>query len=231
MPTVTLTVSEYNALRLRTALAVHRNAQNGGGERGPRARVSVPVSTLARDAEMLELEEGRTMAGPSTTQAALPQDAVRLCPARDPVNAGRTVRVEWAGRCHGCQAPIWAATWPGTRHQTPRRCPGCGGAPVFRVWQVPQGPESPLSATDPRMNGDIPGCNGDPLADPPEQRKSDTGFVTPRNPPRAPRGGRPRIYPEPAARQRAYRDRRRSKESRPSPVAGSPSVRSGRAAS
>ena len=194
-------------------------------------RDSVRTSTPARDGSMLEIESGRTVAPSETTGASLPSGTAPLSPARDPVNAGRTVRVEWAGRCHGCQAPIWAATWPGTRHQTPRRCPGCGGAPVFRVWQVLQGPESPLSATEARVNGDIPGRVARPLPKPHTPRRFDTGFVTPRTPSGARRGGRPRIYPESAARQRAYRDRRRSKESRPSPVAGSPSVRSGRAAS
>jgi hypothetical protein len=193
-------------------------------------RGSVRTPTPARDGSMLEIESGRTVAPSETTGATLPSGAAPLTPARDPVNAGRTVRVEWAGRCHGCQAPIWAATWPGTRHQAPRRCPGCGGAPVFRVWQVPQGPESPLSATEPRVNGDIAGWNGAPLGNPPKQRGFDTGFVTSRTPSGGRRGGRPRIYPESAARQRAYRARRRSEGPCPSPVAGSPSIRSGRAA-
>jgi hypothetical protein len=214
MPTVAVTVSKYNELRLRTALAAavqNGNAQNGGGAGGTSVRVSVPVSTLARDAAMLELEEGPPMAGSSTTQAAPPQDAVRLCPARDPVNAGRTVRVEWAGRCHGCQAPIWVARWPGTRQQAPRRCPGCGGGSVFRAWHVRQGPEGVIET---RGNGNIAGWNDDPLAESPPERKNEMGLYDGPTESRARRGGRPRKHRSKAAAQavaaRAYRARRRT---------------------
>jgi hypothetical protein len=121
---------------------------------------SVRASTPARDGSMLEIESGRTVAPSETTGATLPSGAAPLSPARDPVNAGRTVRVEWGGRCHACQAPIWAATWPGTRQQAPpRRCPDCGGAPVFRAWRVLQ---APLGAIETRVNGDIAGWNGAP---------------------------------------------------------------------
>jgi hypothetical protein len=71
-----------------------------------------PLSTVARDATMLELEDGHTVAASETTVAALPTGAVPLRPARDPLTAGRTVRVEWAGRCRACEAPIWASEWP-----------------------------------------------------------------------------------------------------------------------
>jgi hypothetical protein len=161
----------------------------------------VLVSTPARDASMLTIEEGRTIAASETT------DATPLRPARDPVNAGPRVRVEWAGRCRACEAPIWASAWPGTRHQAPRLCPDCGGGPVFRRWHVRQGPERPGSVIETRVNGVVPGCHGDPLADPPKSREFETGFVTPPTRRGARRGGRPRIYSGSAARQRAYRAR------------------------
>jgi hypothetical protein len=189
---------------------------------------SVRASTPARDGSMLEIESGRTVAPSETTGATLPSGAAPLSPARDPVNAGRTVRVEWGGRCHACQAPIWAATWPGTRQQAPppalsrlRRGAGLPG--------LARPPGSVGRHRNPGEWGHS-GLERRPLGDPPKQRGFDTGFVTPRTPPGARRGGRPRIYSESAARQRAYRARRRSEGPRPSPVAGSPSVHSGRVA-
>ena len=157
---------------------------------------------------MLEVESWRTVAASETT-GSLPKGATPLYPARDPVNAGRTVPVAWAGRCPACAVPLWAAVMP-TRAELARdrrRCPGCGGAPVYRYWHVLR--QGPPSVPGTWANGYIPGRGADTLADTPKQRRSEMGFVTPRTRQAPRRGGRPRIYAAPAARQRAYRARRR----------------------
>jgi hypothetical protein len=167
------------------------------------------VSTAAHDASMLEVERWWTVAASETTGAPLPKGATPLYPARDPVNAGRTVPVAWAGRCPGCAAPMWAAVLP-TRADLARdrrRCPGCGGAPVYRYWHVLR--QEPPSVPGTRGNGYMPGRVAEALANPPKQRRSEMGFVTPRTRQAPRRGGRPLIYAAPAARQRAYRARRR----------------------
>jgi hypothetical protein len=166
------------------------------------------LSIAALDGGMLEVECWRIVAASETT-GATPKGADPLRPARDPVNAGRTVRVEWAGRCEGCHAPMWAAVMPARADLTRerRRCPGCSGAPVFRFWHVLR--QRPPSVPGIRGNGPVAGRVGEALADPPKQRGFEMGFVTSGTRPRARRGGRPRIYAAPAARQRAYRARRR----------------------
>jgi hypothetical protein len=99
-----------------------------------------PVMAPVQAEALLPVASWRTVA-PSATTATSPPP---LLPAFDPVNAGVTVRVEWAGLCRACRAPIWASATPGKT--VPRLCPGCReteraagrdvGAPIFRPWMV-----------------------------------------------------------------------------------------------
>jgi hypothetical protein len=174
-----------------------------------------PVKASARGTADLDVEIWRTVARSETTGAE-PNGAEPLRPARDPVNAGVSLPVAWAGRCQGCAAPTWAAVVPTRADLTRerRRCPACGGAAVFRPWLVWRQPPPAVPGT--RLNGVLPGRVGWASADPQKQRGNDTGFITSGTPRTgARRGGRPRVYPvaDPAARHRqaarAYRARRR----------------------
>jgi hypothetical protein len=171
-----------------------------------------PVMAPATTGAALPVETWRTVAASETTRPSPPP----LTPALDPANAGFTVRVEWAGVCRLCAAPIWSSVSPG--RTVPRLCPPCReaelaagppvGPPIFRPWMVWRNgpPEVPGTGRKPTVKGEIAGCNGRPLSDPHLARESETGFVTsaiPRVGPR--RGGRPRVHRDNAARQRAYR--------------------------
>jgi hypothetical protein len=115
---------------------------------------------LATDTRLLAIARWRPVA-PSETSGA----HASLRPATDPVNAGVTVRIEWAGLCRGCRAPIWSSVSPGP--SVPRLCPTCRpaaraggrpvGAPIFRPWLVARIPPPPVPGprgrekdTDPR---------------------------------------------------------------------------------
>jgi hypothetical protein len=191
-----------------------------------------PVMAPVQAEAPLPVPSWRTVA-PSATTATSPPS---LVPALDPVNAGVTVRVEWAGRCRGCRAPIWASVTPGKT--LPRLCPGCReteraagrdvGAPIFRPWMVwrqrpPEGPgtrqrppEGPGTSRNRSPKGGIAGCNGRALSDPHLEREFDTGFSGARTPRvGAHRGGRPALPPaERLSRRRAtwraYRARRKA---------------------
>jgi hypothetical protein len=125
----------------------------------PPGRVLVP----ARDATMLDGARWVTIAKSETTGQHEP-----LTPARAPLNAGRTVSVEWAGRCRACGTIIWASVAPQSK-SVPRHCPDCRaaavaagqpvGPPIFRFWmvarQAPPDPRRPRPhpAPDRRENG------------------------------------------------------------------------------
>jgi hypothetical protein len=160
---------------------------------------TIPHRPPTLDTGPVDAECWVTIAASKTTGTS----SAPLAPARDPAGASPWRPVTWAGTCRTCRRPIWSSVWPG---KGPKYCAADGGGPAMRLWTVSAGG----SVTKPGPKGDIPGSSDSASADPLFMRGFKTGFVTPGIRQRARRGGRPRIYPVPAARQQAYRARQRA---------------------